>query len=236
MKYKKGNRNFSKKNFNSNQPPSSALECFNCHKKGHIQKDFTEQKKSHNNKNRKDKFKKKAFSVTWDDSDSSSDSSSDSDNEQANVCFMATDSDVNDLTFDDMIEINSELLDTLKGLKKIYKEAIENHRKAEFERDMLNDENKILEEELGKLQNTFYNDNSQLTLLSQEIETQKEKNDSLISENHELKTKIKMIELDYASLKTKLDSITNNVSNFNKGRENISNIIENFHSISNKED
>ena len=88
---------------------------------------------------------------------------------------MATENEVNDLTFDDMIEINSELLDTLKSIKRKYKEALENWRKAEFERDMLNDEKKILEEELGKLQDIFSNDNSQLTLLSQEIETQKRK-------------------------------------------------------------
>ena len=73
---------------------------------------------------------------------------------------MATDNEVNDLTFDDMIEINSELLDTLKGLKRKYKQAQENQRKAKFERDMLNDEKKILEEELGKFQNSFSNDSS----------------------------------------------------------------------------
>ena len=200
-----------------------------------MQKNCPDQKKSYHNKNKKDKFNKKAFSVTWDDSySSSSDSSSDSESEQANVCFMATNNEVNDLTFDDMIEINSELLDTLKSLKKKYKQSLEDQRKAEFERDMLNDEKKILEEELGKFQNSFSNDSSQLTLLSQEIETQKVKNDSLISENHELKTKVKMLELDYASLKTKLENITKNVSNFNKGRENLSNIIENSQSTSNK--
>ena len=84
---------------------------------------------------------------------------------------------------------------------------------------MLNDEKKILEEELGKFQNSFSNDSSQLTLLSQEIETQKEKNDSLISENHELKTKVKMLELDYASLKSKLDNITKNVSTLTKAEK-----------------
>ena len=78
-----------------------------------------ENQKSFNNKNKKDKFKKKAFSVTWDDSDSSSsENDSDSDNEQANVCFMAQESEVNNLTFDDLIEVNTELLSTIKTLKK----------------------------------------------------------------------------------------------------------------------
>ena len=37
---------------------------------------------------------------------------------QINKCFMARDNEVSDLTFDDMIEINSELLDTSKSLKE----------------------------------------------------------------------------------------------------------------------
>ena len=45
--------------------------------------------------------------------------------EQTNKCFMAKDNEVSDLTFDDMIEINSELLDTLKSLKRKYKETRE---------------------------------------------------------------------------------------------------------------
>ena len=151
--------------------------------------------------------------------------------EQTNKCFMAKDNEVSDLTFDDMIEINSELLDTLKSLKRKYKEALENQKKAEFERDMLKDEKRILEEELEKIQDS---DNSQLALLSQEIEAQKEKNNALASENHELKTKIKIVELDNTSLKTKLDDITKNISNFNKGRENLSRIIENSQPASNK--
>ena len=144
---------------------------------------------------------------------------------------MAKDNEVSDLTFDDMIEINSELLDTLKSLKRKYKEALENQKKAEFERDMLKDEKRILEEELEKIQDS---DNSQLALLSQEIEAQKEKNNALASENHELKTKIKIVELDNTSLKTKIDDITKNIFNFNKGRENLSRIVKNYQPASNK--
>ena len=93
LKQRKASR-YNRKKSGSNKPTSSSIECFNCHKKGHMHKDCPEQKKENqkalNNKNKREKFKKKAFSVTWDDSDSSSsENDSDSDNEQANVCFMA---------------------------------------------------------------------------------------------------------------------------------------------------
>ena len=91
---------------------------------------------------------------------------------------------------------------------------------------MLKDEKKILEEELEKVQESSSNIDSQLSLLSQEIEIQKEKNDALTTENHELKAKVKILDLEKASLQTKLDDITQNVSNFNKGRENLTKIIE----------
>ena len=149
---------------------------------------------------------------------------------------MATENEVSDFTFDDMIKINSELVDTLKNLKRKYKETREHQNNAEFKRGMLKDEKKLLEEELEKLQESFSNINSQLTLLSQEIETQKEKNDALVFEYHELKTKVKLIELDNRSLKTKLESITKNVSNFNKGRETLSKIIDSSQSISSRKE
>ena len=113
---------------------------------------------------------------------------------------MAQDSEVSNLTFDDLIEVNTELLSTIKILKKKIKEIRENQNQAEFERDMLNDEKKILEEELEKVQESYSNSETQLSLLSQEIETQKKKNDVLVSENHELKIKIKHVELENNSL------------------------------------
>ena len=119
LKFKKSNK-FGNKS--SNKPSNSALECYECHKKGHMKKDCPDRKK---NNFKKDRFKKKqAFSVTWDDSESSSsDSDNESDAEQANVCFMATDNNVSDLSFEDLIEINSELLDKLKSIKKECKET-----------------------------------------------------------------------------------------------------------------
>ena len=99
---------------------------------------------------------------------------------------------------------------------------------------MLNDEKKIIEEELEKVQESYSNSETQLSLLSQEIETQKTKNDIIVSENHELKTKIRQVELENNSLQARLDNITKNVSNFNKGRENLSKILENSQSSSSK--
>lgn len=201
-------------------------------------KDCPENKKEKLNENfKKEKFKKKhAFSVTWDDSEdsSSSDSDSDSDTEHANVCFMATDNDVSDLSFEDLIEINSEILDKLKSIKRKHKDTLAKLNRSELEVDMLKDEKKILEEELVTIQESYSNTNSQLLMLSKEIETQKEKNDILLLENHNLKSTIKIQDLDNSSLKTKLEHLTKNVSNFNKGRENLSKILENSKTISNK--
>ena len=128
LKFKKNNKGKSYKNNssnnNNNKPSSSVMECYECHKKGHIKKDCPEKQK---NKFKKNKFKKKAFSVTWDDSDSSSsesdsDTDSDSDTEQANVCFMASNDDVSELSFEDLVELNSELVDFVKQTKKYNKE------------------------------------------------------------------------------------------------------------------
>ena len=204
-----------------------------------MQKDCPEQKKKSENdklKYKKDKSKKRAFSVTWDDSDSSSsESESDSDSEQANVCFMATEEEVQIPTLDEVLDINAELIVKFKEVKRKLKVAEADLSRVEFERDMLKDEKKILEEELEKIQESSSNVNSQLSLLSQEIEVQKEKNNALTTENHELKGKVKILDLEKASLQTKLDNITQNVSNFNKGRENLTKIIESSQSASNKQ-
>ena len=122
-----------------------------------MQKDCPEQKKKSENekfKHKKDKSKKRAFSVTWDDSDSSSsDSESDSDNEQANVCFMAKEDEVQIPTFEEVLDINVELMYKFKDVKRQCKQAQADLSRAEFERDMLKDEKKILEEELENFKN-----------------------------------------------------------------------------------
>ena len=79
-KFQKGEK------FNSSNQTS--IKCYECDQFGHMKKDCP----MLNNDKKKNMFenfkKKKAFKVTWDDSDSTS-SESDSDREQANVCFMA---------------------------------------------------------------------------------------------------------------------------------------------------
>ena len=179
------------------------MECFNCHKKGHVQKDCPDKKKN-SEKFKKDKSKKRAFSVTWDDSDSSSsDSESDSDTEQANVCFMATEDEVQIPTLEDMLDIYDKVMIKLKDTKYQLKEVKTMLNRSELERDMLKDEKKILEEELEKAQESSSNSNSQLSLLTQEIEVQKEKNDTLTTENHELKATIKIMDLEKVSSQNK---------------------------------
>ena len=86
---------------------------------------------------------------------------------------MAQESDVSDLFYEDLIEVNSKFLNIIKILKKQLKETCENHNKAEFERDTLKDEKIILEEELEKVQENLTNSDNQISFLSQEIETQK---------------------------------------------------------------
>ena len=99
---------------------------------------------------------------------------------------------------------------------------------------MLRDEKKILEEELEKSQESNSNLASQLSMITQELEIQMNKNDILLVEVNDLKSSTKVLELEKSSLKTKLEDINKNISNFNKGRENLSKIIENSQSTSNK--
>ena len=66
---------------------------------------------------------------------------------------MAQESEVSDLSYDDLIEVNTEFLNTIKILKKKLKETRENQNKAEFERDMLKDEKKYWKKNLKKFKN-----------------------------------------------------------------------------------
>ena len=141
LKQRKASR-YDKRKFGSNKPSSSNMECFNCHKKGHVHKDCPDKKKN-SEKFKKDKSKKRAFSVTWDDSDSSSsDSESDSDTEQANVCFMATEDEVQIPTLEDMLDIYDKLMVKFKDTKHQLKEVKAMLNRSELERDMLRDEKK----------------------------------------------------------------------------------------------
>ena len=102
-------------------------------------KSFT--KKFKNEKN--PKKSKRAFQVTWDES-SSSESDIDSDQEQANVCFMATNDEVEpDLSFNDIIEIASELDIKYRSLRKEHKECSGKIGRLELENELLKDEKKF---------------------------------------------------------------------------------------------
>ena len=106
--------------------------------------------------------------MTWDDSDSSSsDSESDSDDKQANVCFMSKEDEVQIPSFEEVLDINAELIYKFKDMKRQCKQAQADLRRAELKCDMLKDEKKILEEELEKAQESSFNIDSQLSLLSQ---------------------------------------------------------------------
>ena len=124
--------------------------------------------------------------------------------------------DVSDLTFNDLLEINPELLDKYKLVKRDCKDVKAKLHRAELEIDMLRDEKKILEEELVKVQESCSDMTSQHSMLCNEIETQKDRNDVLAIDNNELKSNNKILELEISSLKSKLENITKNVSNFNK--------------------
>ena len=118
-KFQKGGK------FNSSNQTS--IKCYECDQFEHMKKDCPKL----NNDKRKNQFenfkKKKAFKVTWDDSESSSSSESDSesDGEQANVCFMAqTDEVCPDLSYDELLELSMELDDKFRQIKKLNKEHI----------------------------------------------------------------------------------------------------------------
>lgn len=61
---------------------------------------------------------------------------------------MAINDKVSDLTFDDLLEINSELLDKLRNIKRKCKETLKKLNRTETELDMLRYEKQFLEKEL----------------------------------------------------------------------------------------
>ena len=65
---------------------------------------------------------------------------------------MATNDDVSELSFEDLVELNFELVNFEKQIKKHNKELQGKLNRSEFKISMLRDEKKILEEELEKSQ------------------------------------------------------------------------------------
>ena len=92
---------------------------------------------------------------------------------------MATNDDVSELSFEDLVEINSELVDFVKQTKKQNKELQGKLNRSELEVSMLRDEKKIPEEELEMTQESNSNLTSQLSMITQELEIQKNKTNDL---------------------------------------------------------
>jgi len=250
-KFRKFNRMVKKQKPNSSTDTSN-FKCYECDKFGHMKKDCPELHKE--KKNSKKNFKnekffkksKRAFQVTWDDSSSESETESDNDGEQANVCFMANSDEVHsNLSFDDMIEIASELDNKYRTLRKIHKECPAKINRLELEVDMLKEEKKILEEEILKLQNlnkTLFNSDSDNIL------DFKQDNERLVNDKNILKStivnledKIDVLTKDNVTLKQqtvelekKVFDLSTNISKFNKGKENLSQLINSSKPSNNK--
>jgi len=131
----------------NNSADGSTFKCYECDKFGHMKKDCPElnkEKKVSKKNFKNEKFSKKskrAFQVTWDDSSSDIEIESDNDGEQANVCFMENTNKVpSDLSFDDVIEIASELDNKYRNLRKIHKECSGKINRLELENEMLKEE------------------------------------------------------------------------------------------------
>ena len=96
---------------NKEQP----LICQECKKSGHFRSKCPQLKKGPK------KYKKKTIMATWSDSDESSSEEEDS-HEQANLCLMAHENEVNtktsdDFTFEELQKVFYDLVDDLKKLR-----------------------------------------------------------------------------------------------------------------------
>lgn len=96
------------------------------------------------------KDKKKAYAVTWDNSDESS-SISDLDSKLANICFMTYSDEVQtDMSYNELFEISTELHKNHRLVKDAKKVLMWKLDRAELEINMFKDEKVNLEEELEK--------------------------------------------------------------------------------------
>ena len=91
-----------------------SLICYECKKSGYFRSECSQLKKGPK------KYKKKAMMATWSDSDESSSEEEDS-HEQANLCLMTHENEVNAETPDDFIfeELQEVFYDLVNDLKKL---------------------------------------------------------------------------------------------------------------------
>jgi hypothetical protein len=115
--------------------------CYNCNKPGHIKPECPLNK----NKDEKFKPKKKAFKATWDDSSESEDDSSD---EEANLCFMANENEVNTKSLssdeEDLDDIENlsydELLEILEAMNHDLRKLVKKNKFSKKQVDVLHKE------------------------------------------------------------------------------------------------
>ncbi|KAL5581372.1 hypothetical protein UlMin_013814 [Ulmus minor] len=193
LKYDRRNRKSSMKE-NDEKPKRSEMICYECNKPGHIKPDCPQLKH----------MKKKAMVATWDDDDSS-DSESEND-EQANVCFMTIQDEVNHFESNSPNFSLDELLDAFKELHSEFEIVVSKNKFLKDKNSSLLNEFSALKEKLDNKENCVSCENIQ-----KENEFLKQKIKGF--EN----SKIECLEVDF--LKKKVLDYEKIIFNFTKGKQ-----------------
>ncbi|KAL5559477.1 hypothetical protein UlMin_035688 [Ulmus minor] len=193
LKYDRRNRKSSMKE-NDEKPKRSEMICYECNKPGHIKPDCPQLKH----------MKKKAMVATWDDDDSS-DSESEND-EQANVCFMTIQDEVNHFESNSPNFSFDELLDAFKELHSEFEIVVSKNKFLKDKNSSLLNEFSALKEKLDNKENCVSCENIQ-----KENEFLKQKINGF--EN----SKIECLEVDF--LKKKVLDYEKIIFNFTKGKQ-----------------
>ncbi|KAL5560474.1 hypothetical protein UlMin_036685 [Ulmus minor] len=193
LKYDRRNRKSTMKE-NDEKPKRSEMICYECNKLGHIKPDCPQLKH----------MKKKAMVATWDDDDSS-DSESEND-EQANVCFMTIQDEVNHFESNSPNFSFDELLDAFKELHSEFEIVVSKNKFLKDKNSSLLNEFSALKEKLDNKENCVSCENIQ-----KENEFLKQKIKGF--EN----SKIECLEVDF--LKKKVLDYEKIIFNFTKGKQ-----------------
>ena len=127
------------------------LICYECKIPGHFKFECPQLKTDSK------KYKKKAMMATWSGSDESSSEEEDS-NEQANLCLMAYENEVNietsnDFTYEELHEVFYDLIDELKKLGIKNKELKLKNQSLLKENEIISNEKSILSQKNLNLKN-----------------------------------------------------------------------------------